>query len=171
MPTSSKKSSKQPAKRTTKKVSKPAPSPVEPPAGQVKSSEPAVRSATPSVKPSAAPVKPAALPARPFLRFYISDSLRIKTLAVLTGLEQAQDSTRHRGALTDLVLELADSGLDYYFLRPLKLARVGFVTEQSAHMGMGTVKRVMSPVIRNIIGHMDDDQLIVICNHIRQLME
>lgn len=108
---------------------------------------------------------------KPFLRFYHSDSLRAKTLAVLTALEQAQDSTRHRNALTDLVLELTDNGLEYYFLRPLKLAKVGFVVEQSANLGMGGVKRVMSPVIRNIIGSMDKKQLLTVCVHIRDLME
>lgn len=108
---------------------------------------------------------------KPFLRFYHSDSLRAKTFTVLTTLEQAQDSTRHRNILSDLVLELTDTGLEYYFLRPLKLAKVSFVVEQSAHMGMGGVKRVMAPVIRNIIGHMDKHQLLTVCSHIRQLME
>ena len=108
---------------------------------------------------------------KPFLRFYHSESLRTKTLAILTTLEQAQDSTRHRGALSDIVLELTDSGMDYYFLRPLKLAQVGFVVEQSAYLGMGGVKRVMAPIIRNIIGHMDTQQLRTVCSHMRQLME
>jgi hypothetical protein len=108
---------------------------------------------------------------KPFLRFYHADSLRVKTLAVLTTIEQAQDSTRHRAALSDIVLELTDSGMEYYFLRPLKLAKVGFVVEQSAHLGMGGVMRVMTPVIRNIIGHMDKHHLLTVCRHIRQLME
>jgi hypothetical protein len=107
----------------------------------------------------------------PFLRFYHAESLRVKTLAVLTTLEQAQDSTRHRGALSDIVLELTDSGLAYYFLRPLKLAQVGFVVEQSAHLGMGGVMRVIAPIVRSIIGRMDAQQLLTVCSHMRQLME
>jgi hypothetical protein len=116
-------------------------------------------------------VKPSPLSDKPFLRFYHSDSLRAKTLAVLTTLEQAQDSTRHRDTLSAIVLELTDSGLEYYFLRPLKLAQVSFVVEQSAQLGMGGVKRVMAPIIRNIIGHMDKHQLLTVCRHMRQLME
>lgn len=115
--------------------------------------------------------KPAPPSDKPFLRFYHSESLRTKTLAVLTTLEQAQDRTRHRDALSDLVLELTDSGMEYYFLRPLQLAKVGIVTEQSARLGMGTVKRFMAPVIRNTIGHMDQQQLLTVCSFIRQLME
>jgi hypothetical protein len=116
-------------------------------------------------------VTPAPLSVQPFLRFYHAESLRAKTLAVLTTLEQAQDSTRHRAALSGIVLELTDSGLAYYFLRPLKRAQVGFVVEQSAQLGMGAVMRVMSPIIRNIIGRMDTQQLLTVCSHMRQLME
>jgi hypothetical protein len=106
----------------------------------------------------------------PSIRFYYSDDLRAKTLAVLRTLEQAQDSRRHRDALSDIVLELMDSGLDYYFMRPLKLAKVGVAVEQSVHLGLVSVKRVLGPIIRNILGHMDQRQLLIVCIHIRQLM-
>ena len=66
--------------------------------------------------------------AQPSLRFYYSESLRAKTLAVLATLEKAKDSTKYRNALTDIIEELTDSGMDYYFLRPLKLAGAGFFT-------------------------------------------
>jgi hypothetical protein len=106
----------------------------------------------------------------PFLRFYHSKSLRTKTLAVLSALEKAKDSTQHRDALADVVAELTDSGMEYYFLRPLKLAQVGFFTEQSANLGMGAATRVLASVIRNIIGRMDSPQLLFVCNYVRQLM-
>jgi hypothetical protein len=110
-------------------------------------------------------------PEKPFLRFYHAEALRAKTLGVLAALEQAQDRTRHRNALTDIVMELTDSGLDYFFIRPLKLANAGFVVEQSAQLGMVGVKRVMGPVIRNIIGQMSAQQLLAVSAHIRALME
>ncbi len=132
------------------------------------SKQPSKRAAKRTTKQS---VKPTLSPDKPFIRFYYSESLRAKTLVVLTTVEQAQDSTRHRDALSDIVLELTDSGIEYFFMRPLKLVQVGFVTEQSARLGMETVKRVMTPVIRNIIGHMDKQQLLAVCSYIRQLME
>ena len=108
---------------------------------------------------------------QPFLRFYHSESLRVKTLAVLDTLENAKDSTRCRHALADIVVELTDSGMDYYFLRPLKLAKAGFFVEQSAKLGMTATTAVLGSVIRNIIGNMDNTQLLTICRYIRQLME
>ena len=129
-----------------------------------------------TVKPAPAPrakrpPKPAAPSTKPFLRFYHSESLRAKTLAILTTIEKAKDGKPHRDALADIVVELTDSGLDYYFLRPLKLAKAGFFTEQSASLGIGTGKRVFGSVIRSIIGRMDHPQLISVCSSIRQLMK
>ena len=119
------------------------------------------RSATPRVKP---PVRVSSPSSQPFLRFYHSKSLRAKTLAVLTTLEKAKDSTQHRDALADIVVELTDSGMDYYFLRPLNLAKTGFFVEQSANLGMAATIRVLASVIRNIIGSMDKPQLLTVCS-------
>jgi hypothetical protein len=108
---------------------------------------------------------------QPFLRFYHSESLRAKTLAVLTALEKAKDSTKYRDALADVVVQLTDSGMEYYFLRPLMLAKAGFFVEQSANLGMSATTGVLASVIRNIIGGMDSPQLLTVCSYIRQLME
>jgi hypothetical protein len=108
---------------------------------------------------------------KPFLRFYFAESLRAKTLRVLQDLENAEDGRVHSKALADLVVELTESGMDYYFLRPLKIAKAGFIVQQSANLGMGATTRVLGSVIRNIIGGMDEGQLLAICGYIRQLME
>ncbi len=108
---------------------------------------------------------------RPSIRFYHSDDLRYRTLALLDRLEQPPDDRRHRDALTNVVLELLDAGLAYYFMRPLQLAQAGFVAEQTARLGLESVRRAMAPVIRSIIGRLDKQQLIIVCGHIRQIME
>lgn len=148
------------AKPATGRIAKPKVSPVK------NESKPKEKTAAGQTKLTVEP----APPEKPFLRFYHSDDLRAKTNRVLEVVEQAPDRTRYRGALTDLVSELTDSGMDYYFMRPLNLAKVNFVVTQSAHMGMGGVKRVMSPVIRSIIGRMDERQLLSVCAYIRELM-
>ncbi len=107
----------------------------------------------------------------PYLRFYHSAELRDKTLAIVRNIERASDPGRHRKALADVVMELTDSGLNYYFLRPLDLARVNFAIKQSAHLGIGSVMRIMGPIVHNIIGMMNKEQLLSVCGHIRALME
>jgi hypothetical protein len=134
---------------------------------------------TPSKPPSKRPatarvkrvVKASSPSPQPFLRFYHSESLRAKTLAVLTALEKAKDSTSYRDALADIIVQLTDSGMEYYFLRPLKFAKAGFFVEQSANLGMAATTGVLASVIRSIIGGMDSPQLLAVCSYIRQLME
>ncbi|MCC7446302.1 MAG: hypothetical protein IT324_02750 [Anaerolineae bacterium] len=108
---------------------------------------------------------------KPFMRFYFPAALRDKTLKILTTIEQAKDSTQHRNTLSDLVMELTNSGIDYYFMKPLRLAKMGFVVEQSATVSMVGATRVLGSVIYGIIGRMDKTQLLIVCSHIRQLME
>lgn len=124
---------------------------------------PAKRAAGGSARP-----KP---PAGPFLRFHHSDALRAETLEVLAAVEQAPDPRQHREALADLAARLMDSGLDYYFLRALRLAKAGFVVEQSAHVAMAGASRVLATVVRNILVRMSGAQLLAVCSHLRHLME
>ena len=97
----------------------------------VPSKRPSKPSATARVKRV---VKASSSSPPPSLRFYYSESLRAKTLAVLTTLEKAKDRTKYRDALADVVVQLTDSGMEYCFLRPLKLAKVGFFVQQSANL-------------------------------------
>lgn len=107
----------------------------------------------------------------PYLRFYHSAFLRTKTLSVLDALEAAEDATSQREALAEIVLELTETGLDYYFVKPVQAAKVGFMAEQSTKLGMAGILRVMGPVTRRVIGGMGTPQLLSISNHIRHLMK
>lgn len=116
------------------------------------------------------PARLSSEPSEPFLRFYHSKALRKNTLSLLSTLEQAEDATAHRDALADVIVELTNSGMDFYFMKPLKLAKAGFIVQQSASLGLAGVQQVMASVIRNIIGRMDGPQLLSVSGSIRQLM-
>jgi len=134
---------------------------------------PALSKRTPKQRPKARmkPLTKSPLrTAEPSLRFYHSQALRAKTLAVLSSVEHAKD-LQHRDDLSDLVVELTNSGMDYYFLRPLRLAKAGFFVEQSAKVGMAATTRVLASVICSIIGRMDKPQLLTVSSYIRGLME
>lgn len=116
------------------------------------------------------PSRPPAASSPPFLRFYYPEALHRKTLSLLDRLEAADDPAAHRDALADVVVELTNSGMDFYFMKPLKAAKAGFVLEQTASLGMKGVQQVMASVIRQIIGRMGTPQLLSVCGSIRQLM-
>lgn len=117
-----------------------------------------------------APKKSAEPVAKPFLRFHHSHELRVRTLEVLVTVENADKPTDYSGELTEMVLELADCGMDQYFLQSLKATKANFVVQQSAALGLSGVQKVMGTVTRNILGRMDDKQLLSVCNSIRQFM-
>ncbi len=107
----------------------------------------------------------------PSLRFHYSTALHARTLEVLEALETSEDATRHRGALADVVLELTEAGLDYYFVQAVQDAKVGYVAEQSTKLGLSSIRKVMGPVIRRVIGGMSAVQLLSVSRHMRHLME
>jgi len=117
-----------------------------------------------------APRKAAEPGSKPFLRFHHSQELRMKTIEVLEGVENAEKATAHSGRLTELILELTDCGMDQYFLQSLKATKANFVVQQSAALGMSGVQKVMGTVTRNIIGRMNDRQLLSVCGSIRKFM-
>ena len=129
----------------------------------------ATRTKAPSRNPRPAKAAPAPS-APPFLRYYQSNELRARTLAVLEFLEQAEDPTKHRSDLAELVVALTNEGLDAFFLKPLAQAKVGFLVQKSADLGMAGAQQVMGSVLRNIIGRMEGPQLLSVCGSIRHFM-
>lgn len=109
-------------------------------------------------------------PQPPSLRFCYAEALHAKVLHLLETLEQVPDPSKYRGALGDLVVELTDAGIDDYFLQPLRVAKVGFVVQQTANLGVAGASRIMAPMIQNIIGRLNKTQLLTIAGFIRQLM-
>jgi hypothetical protein len=125
---------------------------------------------TPARPAAKASDKPADLAATPFLRFHLPKDLHRRLVTVLDLIDTADDATAHRASLAELAGELTAAGLDYYFLRSLKVAKVGFVTQQSANLGIAGVQQVMAPVIRNIVGRLEHAQLQSVAGTIRGLM-
>jgi hypothetical protein len=142
-----------------------------------RATEPAAKvRATPAAKatrPARSTVKgkpsPESTTAEPSLRFHHSKALRAKTLAVLAALEATPDHAKHRPALADLVAELTEAGMDYYYMRTLRVAQVGFVGEQSARLGISGAAKLISSVSRKYIMGMNQDQLLIVARHIREL--
>lgn len=135
---------------------------VVPPATPVE--KPAVKPATKAAAKTKAPAS-----AEPSLRFHHSSALRAKTHAVLDAIEAEPTHPKHGNALADLVHELIEAGMDYYFLRALKQTQMGFVTEQSAKLGMSGAVKLISSVTRKFVLRMNQDQLLVVVSHIRAL--
>ena len=91
-------------------------------------------------------------------------------LKVLAKLDRDPDPVRHSSDLSSLVLSLTETGMDYYFLKAVRDAKLGFVARQTAGLGVAGAMRVMSPIVRSVLGGADADQLRAVSAHIRGLM-
>ena len=107
---------------------------------------------------------------KPSLRFTHSAALRTRTLKVLSAIDQGPDPTRETAALASVVLALTEAGMDFYFLKAVEDAKLGFVARQTAGLGITGAVRVMSPIVRSVLGGADARQLRVVAKHIRSLM-
>jgi len=137
--------------------------------------KPAVRRPAPhavdvrrTISPAARHVRVAAA-AQPSLRFHYAESLRAKTHAVLEALEAAPEHPGHAEAMAQVVSELVEAGMDYYFMRALRQADVGFVAEQTARAGMSAARTLVNSMSRKYVVRMGSAQLLVVARHIREL--
>lgn len=105
-----------------------------------------------------------------FVRVVFSRAMNNKALAVLARVENSPDPVQHRDELANLVVELTNAGMDYCFIAQLRLANPGFITQQSANLGMAGALKVLGSVLNSIIGRMDKAQLLSVCGSIRHLM-
>jgi len=107
----------------------------------------------------------------PSLRFHHSGELDARMRSVLAALEETEQPETHRKALADLVGDLTEAGMDYYYLRPLRLSSAGPLALQSARLGIAGAVRMIGSVSRRFIMRMDGKELRVVAGHIRSLAD
>ncbi len=156
------------AKAAAPVAAKPAVKPAPKPSARV-----AARPAAQGAPRASAAKRPAAKAtddtALPSLRFHHSHALRQKTWALLDEIEAASHPKGHNEAFADLVAELVQAGMDWYFLRPLQRAQVGFMAEQSAKLGLSGAAKMINSASRGFILRMDLPQLRVVAGYLREI--
>ncbi len=108
---------------------------------------------------------------QPTLRFAHSPALRTRTNKVLSAIDTSPDPTKQAQALSAVVLSLTEAGMKYYFIKPVKEAKLNFIATKAASLGVAGALQVMSPIVRTVIGGANPTQLRVVSAHIRRLMQ
>ena len=108
---------------------------------------------------------------RPSLNGIYPPPLKKRTLALVDAIERAADPLTHATPFADVVVELTEAGMGYFFLSPLEMAKAGFVVRQGAELGMSGALRVMAPVIRTLVGRLEPDQLRVVARFVRAILD
>ena len=107
---------------------------------------------------------------KPYLKFKHSVALRKRTLKVLDAIDEDDDPVAHRKDLSDIIVELSETGLHYFFIAPLNKLKMGFVVNQSANLGVNGTMRVLGPTVRNIVSRMDKKQMRSVSKQMRAMM-
>jgi hypothetical protein len=66
-------------------------------------------------------------------------------------------------------MDLTEAGMDWYFLRAIRQARLGVVARKTAQFGMSGALRLMAPMVRTVLHGTTAAQLRAIAAHMRAL--
>lgn len=102
--------------------------------------------------------------------FEIPLDLRHRAEEVIRLLRSDSDPQRHIPALVEVVLDMTDRGLHYYFLHPLEQAGVGIMTRKAVNLAIGTAGRTLPVVVRKTVGSLTDDQVLSIADFIDHIL-
>lgn len=106
----------------------------------------------------------------PSLRFYLDADLYRRTDALLSHIESNDKASQHAKAFAELVNELTDSGLSYFFVEPLRQANAGYMAQKTAQIGMASVAKIAKPIVRKLISGLNDEQLKAVGAYVRRIL-
>lgn len=105
-----------------------------------------------------------------FLAYPLSEPLAQKTFQTMENLREAPGDKANRKALIDLVNELADVGLDHFFVKSLKHANMGFLKIKTAEIGLTTFKNGLKPILKSLVNGMGDKQILKIVDFMEEVV-
>jgi len=102
--------------------------------------------------------------------FEIDKDQHAKVLAIVAALRDDPADREVVGGLIDLVLDLTDTGLNYFFLYPLELVGVSAIRRKGVEVALGTAARVLPSVVRSTVRSMDESQLLQLADFLEQMV-
>jgi hypothetical protein len=102
--------------------------------------------------------------------FQISREQYEQAQLVIGRIRNRKDKEETVAMLVDLIGDLTEEGLEFYYMRPLRLARANFFTKSATHMGLSSSRRAILMATRRVMGNMSFDQLNTIADHIETIV-
>ena len=133
--------------------------------------EQSTRRATPGGSlESAARVSEEAESSDNLVAFQIPAELMAQAEAALQAVRADPAAEESRGALVEIVLELTDRGMDFYYLEPLRRARVGAMATSATRLGIAAAGRGIPPIVRRVISSLDDEQVLGVADFVDEIL-
>jgi len=102
--------------------------------------------------------------------FDISHELAQRAARLVGRIRSESDKTRCIPELTEVVLEMTDRGLHFYFLHPLELAGVGPFTRSTVELALSTAGRTLPMVVRKTLKSLNDEQILTLADFIDHVL-
>ncbi len=89
---------------------------------------------------------------------------------VINKIRYEGPASHHVEDLFELVMQLTESGLDFYFLEPLERIKAGSMTVKLSKMGLSSAKKGMRMVIHKALKKLSDEQLTNIVDFLEEVL-
>lgn len=99
-----------------------------------------------------------------YLGFPIPKHIDEKLHAVLAKVNTTEEKSKYAMDIYDVVVDLSDAGLDYFFMKPLEEAKIGRIKLRAIAFAIKTGKKGILSVGKGIIKAMNDKQIEVVTN-------
>lgn len=102
-----------------------------------------------------------------YLGFPLSDGLENRVQEILADLDNNTSRRQFALKLFQVVSDLSDEGLDYYFIQSLKRAGLGRIKMIAVENAIKVGKKAILTVGKGILKAMNDEQLLIIGDVLR----
>lgn len=99
-----------------------------------------------------------------YLGFPISEGLENRVQEILSDLKNNTSRRQYALKLFQVVSDLSDEGLDYFFIQSLKRAGLGRIKMIAVENAIKVGKKAILTVGKGILKAMNDEQLLIIGN-------
>ncbi|WP_372966214.1 hypothetical protein [Marinobacter sp.] len=101
----------------------------------------------------------------------IPDELRTRALYTVSELKAHGKADKEAvDKLYNLIIELTDQGLDFFFLEPLRRLNAGSMTMGMAKMGISSMLKGSKMVIHKVLKKLDEPSLAAILEFIEEII-
>ncbi|MAA64675.1 MAG: hypothetical protein CL581_07860 [Alteromonadaceae bacterium] len=101
----------------------------------------------------------------------IPDNLKTKALLTVEELRSRGKADKQAvDELYELIVELTDNGLDFFFLEPLRRLRAGNMMMGMAKVGISSMLKGSKMVVHKVLKKLDDKSLASILDFIEEII-
>lgn len=103
-----------------------------------------------------------------FLGFPLSEELTARVEEIVQDIKGTEDKRQHALKAFQVISDLSDVGLDFFFIQTLKRAGLGKIKMIAVEGAIKTGKRAILTVGKQIIKGMSNEQLLVIAETLEE---